>query len=105
VRPEKPKNAMNSNKRENTRINLPELDKSLTVEQPIWATEVKCKYCESRFVIDATTVNYEDLRPPDFFVVDMQYYSRCPNCKNIYILNEIPSHVAVWIQTKLFTPK
>jgi len=75
------------------------------IEQPVWATIVKCKYCETKFPIDATTVLYGDLRPPDFFLPDMQYYAICPTCNNNYIVSELPSHVSIWIQNKMFTPR
>jgi hypothetical protein len=73
--------------------------------QPVWSAEVKCKYCETKFPIDTTTVIYGDLRPPDFFVADMQYYVVCPECNGNNIVQTLPSHVAVWIQNKMFTPK
>lgn len=74
-------------------------------EQPVWQATAVCTYCEHRFDVSADTVQYDDLKPPRFFEPDWQYFVPCPNCSENYILSEIPSHVAVWIQTRLYTPK
>ncbi len=75
------------------------------METQQWSTIKICPYCKHRFTIQASDVRFEDLRQPYFFVADWQYFVKCSECNHNILLHDIPSHIAIWIQTKLHTPK
>jgi hypothetical protein len=63
-----------------------------------WKQSIKCKYCDTEFVITPENIEYKDMKDPDLFVADWQYIINCSNCNMTNILSNLPSTVTTWVQ-------
>ena len=66
----------------------------------IWEKNIICKFCQNNFYAVELDVKYEDLRNPDFFTPDYQYFVVCPLCEGNLIQSDIPSDIAIRIQER-----
>ena len=66
-----------------------------------WQKTITCESCYHEYTITTIDIRYGNLGDPEALRPDMQFYINCPQCKKCIVLNDIPSRVALWVQTKI----